>query len=575
MTQTTPSKIGFWQILRRYRGRFTGILFLGAVGTLLGLLTPLLVQLAVDRIFLERRLEWLLPLTLTLFAASTVGLLLSGVSSYLNTWLAGRVLIDLRFRLYRHLQHLPLGFFVRSRVGDLQARLGSDLGEVQSFATEAPLAIAGSVLTLLGSVGLLLWYSPKLFLISIAFLPPAALLVRIYRKRLETEARVIRDENASLASLIQEGLTGIRLIRIYRLERREGRRFLRQNRRLLGLILRYQVVSTLAASLPSLFIGFGTVATFYLGARFVLANEMTLGSLIAFGIYQARLYGPIQGLLGLYLRLQRARAALTRVSELFDEPRAPGLLEGAPALRDFRGELEFRRVAFAYRDAAPVLSNLSFHVQPGERVALVGPSGVGKSTVLDLLFRVLSPAVGEIRIDGAPLPDVALGSFLDAVAVVSQGTFLFHESLWENIASGRDGASRADIEEAALRSGVCDFANPWPEQLETKVGERGLALSGGQRQRVSLARAILRRARLVVLDEAMSELDLESDRALFDVLAGLDPAPTLLAVTHRVDHLDRFDRVLLLDSGRITWEGTPAEWSAREPRGVLSERPSA
>lgn len=554
----------FVPALRRYRGRLLFVLLLQTLGTLLGLASPLLIQIGIDRVFLARDSALLWPLALTLFAASTLGLVLSSISSYWNTWITTRVLLDLRFRLFRHLQRLPIPFYVRSRVGDLQARLGGDLAEIQSFATDVPLSLAGALLTIVGVTGFLLYYSPRLFLLALLFVPPAALLLRFYRKRLEQGARRIRDENGALASQIQEGLLGIRLIRLYRLERREAGRFLGRNREIINLVLRYQVLQSLAQGLPGLLIGLGTVLTFYVGARTVLRGDLTLGALVAFGIYQVRLYGPVQSLFGLYLRLQRVRAAADRVGELLDEPvRALSPDAQSPP---HHATIEFQQVTFAYRADVPVLSGLSFRVDAGERVALVGESGVGKTTVLDLLFRFYEPTGGRILVGGVPLRDLRLGRFLDEVAVVSQEAFLFHASLRENLEVGRHGASEAEVVEAARRAGVERFAAAWPNGMDTVVGERGLALSGGQRQRVSLARAILRRPRLLVLDEATSQLDLEADAALRGELLSLEPRPTLLAVTHRVDQLESFDRVLLLEEGRIAWEGSPAAW--REKRSV-------
>lgn len=551
----------FWPILARHRVRMAAILALQASGILLGLASPFVMQLAIDRILIAREVRWLLPLTVALFVSSSVGVLLSGLSGYLHTWLATRVAVEMRFRLYRHLQRLPLAFYVRARVGDLQARMGSDLGEIQAFLTEAPIAVAGSILTLIGVIGLLLYYSPLLFAVSLLFAPAAGLLMRRFQRRLQEDARSIRDRNAELASQLQEGFLGVRFIRAYRLERREAGRFLNKNREIIGRVLRYQVLTTVASAVPGTLIALGTVVTFYLGARAVIDERMTLGALVAFGIYQVRLYGPVQGLFGMWLRWQRVKAALDRVGELLDEEAEPQRGGERPPLPPLRGAISFDRVSFSYRAGVPVLDGLSFAVEPGERVALVGASGAGKSTILDLLFGFQTPESGAIRVDGVPLAQVRIGSLREQIAVVSQDTFLFHATLRENLECGRRGVSAAEVDAAAEAAGVAAFAQAWPQGLETMVGERGTALSGGQRQRVSIARALLRRAPLLILDEATSQLDLEAENTLRAVLH--QGSATLLAVTHRVDRLEAFDRVLELDAGRIVWEGSGLEWSAR------------
>ncbi|MFN8546870.1 MAG: ABC transporter ATP-binding protein [Candidatus Eisenbacteria bacterium] len=563
----------FWPILRPYRGRLAALLCLQSIATLVGLLSPFLMQQAIDRIFVARESRWLLPLTLLLFASSGLGLVLSGLTAYLHTGLATRVAIRLRFRLFRHLLRLPLGFYVRTRVGDLQARMGSDLADLQSFLTEVPLALAGTVLTLLGVIGFLLYYSPLLFALSLLFAPAAGLLLRRYQRRLHDDARGIRDQNGRLAAQLQEAFLGVRFVRAYRLELREAHRFLERNRDILRRVLRYQVLTTVASAVPATLIAIGTVLTFYLGARFVLSDRMTLGSLVAFGIYQVRLYGPVQGLFGLWVRAQRTRAALDRVTELLDEAIEPRRGARLPELPALQGEVAFDRVAFAYREEAPVLRDLSFRIRPGEKVALIGASGAGKSTLLDLLFGFLNPGSGAIRVDDHDLARARIGSFRRQVAVVSQDSFLFHASLRENLECGRPGATREEVERAALVAGVTDFARGWPEGLDTLVGERGTALSGGQRQRVSIARALLRRPRLLVLDEATSQLDFEAEEALR--LAFQSSGATILAVTHRVDRLEFFDRVLHLEGGQIAWDGTPSAWAERRsgsgeraPRGV-------
>ncbi|MBK8230308.1 MAG: peptidase domain-containing ABC transporter [Candidatus Eisenbacteria bacterium] len=560
----------YWPILARHRFRMAAILALQASGILLGLASPFVMQLAIDRILIAREVRWLLPLTVALFVSSSVGVVLSGFSGYLHTWLATRVAVEMRFRLYRHLQRLPLSFYVRARVGDLQARMGSDLGEIQAFLTEVPIAVAGSVLTLCGVIGLLIYYSPLLFVISLLFAPAAGLLMRRFQRRLQEDARSIRDRNAELASQLQEGFLGVRFIRAYRLERREAGRFLGKNREIISRVLRYQVLTTIASAVPGTLIALGTVVTFYLGARAVIDERMTLGALVAFGIYQVRLYGPVQGLFGMWLRWQRVKAALDRVGELLDEEAEPQRGGERPPLPPLRGAIAFERVSFSYRAGVPVLDGLSFAVEPGERVALVGASGAGKSTILDLLFGFQTPESGAVRVDGVSLAQVRIGSLREQIAVVSQDTFLFHATLRENLACGRSGASAAEVESAAEAAGVTAFARAWPLGLETMVGERGTALSGGQRQRVSIARALLRRAPLLILDEATSQLDLEAETALRAVLH--HGGATLLAVTHRVDRLQAFDRVLELEAGRIVWAGSGSEWSARRAAGAAPDR---
>lgn len=556
----TPARrrfvLGF---VRPWRWRLLLLLFLLLLTTGLSLLTPVFTEKAIDRgLKPPGDFGVLAGIAAAMLAASILRFGLGLIQEYQFTSVTARVLLRMRQAFFEHLERLPLRWFTRARTGDVLSRLTRDLSEIQGAATGAFLSLGVSVLTLLLTVGLLLAYEPWLFLLSGLLLPVALLVARMFRTRLIGETRGLREANADLAAYLVETLSSARHVRTHGRERSEARRFLGRQRALLGRILRYQILSALAQGVPGLLVGLSAIVVLLYGGWRVIRFQMELGDLIAFSMLQSRLFQPLQGLVALYLQLQRARVSVDRVCEIMEMPGENLDPPDATPLPPVAGAVTFEKVGFAYDPGHPVLSDISFRVAPGETVAIVGRSGAGKSTLMDLLLRLHAPTEGRILIDGHDIAGATRQSLVRQVAVVAQDPVLLHASLLENLRYGRPDASVDAVRSALEAVGLLEFAEALPDGLGTPVGERGARLSGGQRQRVAIARALLKDPRILILDEATSSLEASADRAILAALRRLMAGRTTFIVTHRTSGILDADRVLVLDGGRVAESGDHA-----------------
>ncbi|MFQ6104197.1 MAG: ABC transporter ATP-binding protein [Candidatus Glassbacteria bacterium] len=553
--------------LKPYRRRIILLIVMMLVSTALGLAYPLFIKVLIDRVYVSGQSPGILILVVAImFLVAIFRTSLSAFGSYLNTWITVRILFDMRFSLFQKLQRLPLLIYRKTRIGDLMARLNGDIAEVQSVAMGTLLGAVGSFLTLVGSVAILVWLNPKLFLISGILIPVSFLILRHYRERIRDLAREIREKNAELGHFLVESLDAAKFIRSHDLEKYEGRKFIRKNKSFILSILNFQVASSLADGLNGVFLALSSLIVLGYGGYLVMAGMMTLGSLIAFEVYQVRLFGPIQSLLGIYFQLQRARASVDRVFEYLDHPEASRFGNGKIALGQVRGKIELVDVTFGYRNGEDILRDLSFLIPEGKRYAIVGPSGSGKTTIIDLILGFYKPASGRILVDDTDIAEISARSLIRQVSVLTQEPVLFHATVAENIAYGRRKASREEIQEAAEKAGIDELIKSFPSGYDTVIGDRGMKLSSGERQRVAIARAFLREPNLLILDEATSSLDWMTDRDVQDALRGLMLGRTTIIITHRLSMVDDVDRILTLKEGRIVEEGTHTELMDR--RGV-------
>ncbi|MBI1986752.1 MAG: ABC transporter ATP-binding protein [Nitrospinae bacterium] len=576
-----------------YRYRILAVLGLSLLSALLSLVAPLLAKFALDEVFPSRRqgLLWgLAALALTLFLLLY---LLGALHRYLHAQVTSQVLADMRLSLYRHLQGLSPRFYSRTKVGEILSRINGDLAEVQGIVTDGLLNLTTQLLTLVGAVGFLLYLNPRLFLISASLLPLGALSLKRLRPRVPQAARQIREIHAQMGSHLLETFTGIRCVQAYGKEVEEAQRLEGENRALIRALLRLQVLLSLSGGVPGLLFSLtALIATVY-GGHLVMKGEMTLGELAAFIAYQGRAWAPLQGLVGLHLALQRARASLQRVYELFDTrpeieegfersvPRRPGQKAGirdqgsaktisnpwqltpdnclGPALAGDlwtdRNRIELKEVSFSYEPGETVLAELSFVISRGGTLAIVGPSGAGKSTLCDLLLRFFDPTAGSIEVDGRDLRSLPLSEWRGQLALAGQEDFLFHASIAENIEYGRSGASFEEVVSAARAAAIHEFISGLPQGYATPVGERGTRLSEGQRQRITLARAILRDPPILILDEATSSLDRPTEKQIHEALRALRRERTTIVITHRLSSIREADQILVLDGGRIVQRG--------------------
>ena len=549
--------------VRPYAKWLVLVLALSLASTALSLYIPYLSRDLVDTALLGQD-GGALTRIVALFAGITVvSFGLNVVAGMRYTRTSADILFDMRLALYRHLQRLSPRFYARTPIGDIMSRINNDIGEIQRVVSESLLSWLGNIAYLLGTVGILLWLDARLFLVSLAILPPCLWALVRYRRRLESITAELRERSAGIGSFLIETILGLKLTVASNAQRREQRRFRRKNDGFIRTLMSMRLLTYLAGGLPGLILAGGVAVIFLYGGQRVIAEAITMGTFVAFMAYQMRLLGPIQGLMGLYASLATARVSLGRVHVILDTPvdvRDPERPESAEGLG---GELRLEGVSFSFGRGEPVLDGVDLMVGEGEVVAVVGASGSGKSTIVDLLSRQLDPDAGRILLGGRDLRALRLADVRAAVVPVEQEPFLFNTTIAENIRYGRPDASDAEVEAAARAVGLDAFLATLPAGLETQAGEQGRELSAGQRQRVAVARAFLADPRMLVLDEPTSSLDPASERALMEGYQVVMRGRTTILVSHRLALARRADRVVVLERGRIVEEGTAAELSTR------------
>jgi len=542
--------------VRPHSGRLALVFALTLLSTLLGLAYPLGAKFLIDDVLTGRRPHLLVAATLVLAALIVLSFVGSAVTRYLYTGVSARILMEMRLFVFRHLQTLSPRFYARTRTGEIVSRLNSDVAEIQSVATDALFSLALSLLTLAGTMAVLIYLNWQLFLLGFVLVPISVRVLMPYRQRIAKQARVVRESNAELSSTVLESLHGMKWINTVGAEAAEAQKLTQKNEDYIGSVLRYQVVSAYGSGLPAIFMSLSTLVLLLYGGHQVIAGRMSLGALVAFAAYQARLLSPMQNVIGLYLSLQRARVSLDRVFEFLDLQPEVRERADAIALPAARGEVEFRDVTFAYRQGIPVVRGVSFTLSAGRRLAIVGPSGAGKSTLVDLLLRFYDPQQGAVHFDGHDLRDLQVRSLRQQIAVVSSEPFLFHASIEENIRYAQWEATHEQIWDAARKADLEEFILSTPRGMDAVVGERGLKLSTGQRQRIAIARAVLRNARLWIFDEATSTLDVLTESRIWRALEECLEGRTALVITHRLSSVRGADEILVLDRGEIVQRGT-------------------
>ncbi|HEV8365957.1 MAG TPA: ABC transporter ATP-binding protein [Gemmatimonadaceae bacterium] len=538
--------------------RLALVLGLSLAGTLLALLLPYLSRALVDKALLGRDFAALLRIVGLFVAITLVSFGLNVVSGLLYTRVSADMLFDMRLGVYRHLQRLSPRFYARMPLGQIASRINSDVGEIQRVAAEVALAWLGNVIFFVGSVVILITLDPLLFFVSLALLPPAIWALIRYRAQLERSVAAVRDTSANVGSFLVETLQGMKLIVAANAQEREVERLRSRNDSFVSALMSMRRLTYLSGGLPGLVLGFGSAIVFLVGGWRVISGAITMGTLVAFVAYQMRLVSPIQALMALYTSIATARVSLKRVHEILDTPVEVDEEPDAIGLPSVRGDVTFEDVAFTHDRGDSVLDGVSLAVGAGERVAVVGRSGEGKSTIADLLIRHLDPQRGRILLDRNDIRHIRLAELRRWIAVVDQEPFVFHASIAENIRYARPNATASDVLNATHAAGLSDLLERLPEGLNTIVGERGRALSAGERQRVAIARALLADPAVLVLDEATSALDPQTEA---HVLAGYDAIMrnrTTIIITHRLELARRADRIVVLQGGRIIEEGPPA-----------------
>ena len=484
--------------------------------------------------------------------------------SYLTTWISQRVVADFRTHLFAHLQNLAVSFFARRRTGELLSRLMNDVTVIQSIVTETPIDTAKQLVTFIGGIGFLLAMNWRLCLLILLLLPLLVLVAKFFGRKLKSLSTSIQDQTAALSTLLEEVISGIRIVKSFVQTKREEGRFLAQIQHGLALSLKRAGIMALFVPVISLLTFSAAAAVLWYGGTQVIEGAVTPGDLFAFVLFAGILIGPFSSAARVFAQVKEAQGATQRVFEILDAEADIRDIPNAHVLSAVKGHVRAEQVGFSYDPRTPVLSHLSFEAQPGELVAFVGPTGAGKTTVINLLHRFYDPVKGRITVDGHDLKEVTVDSWYRQVALVPQETVLFGGTILDNIRYGNPEASEEAVQEASKAAHAHEFISAFPDKYATVVGEKGINLSGGQRQRIAIARAILKNPRLLLLDEATSSLDTESERLVQEALERLMQGRTTFVVAHRLSTIQRADRILVLDKGRVVEQGTHAQLLERK-----------
>jgi ATP-binding cassette subfamily B multidrug efflux pump len=554
--------------LTRYRAQAAGAALALLAVSAANLVAPQLVRLAIDGGLARGSWPTVLGATAGLVGIAALRGLFNFVQGYLAERASQGVAFDLRDGLYARIQRLSFSYYDQAQTGQLMTRLTSDVEQVRSFVGSGVVQLGASLVMLAGSALLLFGMNPLLALAALAAISPILLLLRRFVQRIGPLFGRVQMTLGKLTTVLQEDLQGLKVVRAFSGEAREAARYQALNLELRDLNL--EVIGAIANNFPyvNLFANLGTAAVVGLGGVQVLGGHLTIGELIAFNSYLGFLLMPILTLGFLAAMIARAGASAVRVMELLDAPVEVTDRPGAVALPAMEGRVELRDVHFRYAGGATaILRGVGFSVEPGQTVALLGSTGSGKSTIINLIPRFYDVSGGAVLIDGHDVRDVTLASLRSQIGVVLQEALLFSGTVRDNIAYGRPDASPEDVRAAAVAAQAADFIEALPQGYDTAIGEKGIGLSGGQRQRLAIARALLTDPRVLILDDSTSAVDAETEQQIQAALDRLmrDRRRTAIVIAQRISTVRDADLILVLDEGRIAARGTHEELLASSP----------
>jgi len=510
---------------------------------------------AVRKTFGDGKLAIIYFAAIATVVVAAMGAVASYTQNYLTTRVGQMVMLDLRQMLYHHIQRLSLSFYDRTKIGDLISRVTTDVDAIQNFVSTALLGIVVNALTLVGMLVVMFYFNWRFTLIALSVAPILFLQVYTLTRRIKQATRAVRKKESEIVSVVAETLSSIRVVKAFAREDYEEKRLEKETLESIEMTLRARSIKARLAPIVDVLVAIGTCIVLWYGARLVLEGQLTAGALVVFLLYLGKMYKPMRDLSKMTDTVSKAVIGAERIRELIrledrvcDRPHA----QTAPR---FRGKIEFDRVYFGYHDAQPVLKDVSLRIEPGQYVALVGPTGAGKSSIISLIPRFYDPFSGQLMIDGEDARNFSLRSLREQISFVLQETILFHAPIWQNIAYGKPEASRDEIIRAARLANAHEFIERMPEGYDTMVGERGVTLSGGQRQRIAIARAIIRNSPILILDEPTSGLDSSSEKLVLEALGRLTAGKTVIVITHHLETIIKADVIFTLKDGRIVERG--------------------
>ena len=552
--------------MKKYRGSFLLGMICVFFNNGIWIFFPQVIRRAVDDLHLGVTRHKLISYSLLLLLIAAT----KGIFQFLTRWvvigISREIEFDLRNDLFRHLETLSTSFYQRTRTGDIMARATNDLNAVRMLLGPAIMYTANTLVFTAGALAFMLSISPRLTLYAFLPLPVVSIVVQYFGRRIHERFERIQAMFSDISAKAQENFSGARVIRAYVQEEAQIESFEASNEEYIARSLR--LVRLMGMLWPTLetMLGLAIVLVLWLGGREVIHRQITVGEFVAFNTYMVQLTWPIIALGWVINLFQRGTASMGRINEILierpeiedsDEARAALSTKGATHI-EILGEIEFRNLDFAYNDV-PVLHNINLRIPAGSSLAIVGPTGSGKTTLVSLIPRIYDSAAGTVLIDGRPLRDYPLQTLRQAVGFVPQETFLFSESVRGNIAFGRENASDDEIHAAARAASIAEDIEGFPEQYRTLVGERGITLSGGQKQRTAIARALIRNPRILILDDALSSVDTHTEDKILNQLREIMHCRTTIFISHRVSTVRNADKIAVLHAGRIVELGSHEE----------------
>ena len=535
------------------------------IGSTLGLAPALLTKHLIDVSLATRNIHGVWGDIGGMLVAAIVGALLMVYQGYLNSQVGEGIMRDIRTSLVGHLHRMPISFFTNTKTGEIMNRVSSDVDNVDSVVTGTLVTIVTNLATILTTVVTMFVLDWRLSLVALAVVPLMILPLAPVGRRMYAVRKLTREKRDEIESLTQETLSisGITLIKSFVRETFEGKRFTGVSNDLMGLEIKLAMVGRWFIAAIAAMVIVGPAIVWLSGAYLLIFSGLTVGTIVAFVALLGRLYGPASALAGIQVQIISALAVFERIFEYLDMEPEPG---GTRILDRVAGDIRFEDVRFSYSPDRTALSGIDLHIAPGQVAAFVGPSGAGKTTITQLVSRFYDPQSGVIKIDGVDVRDLTLDSLRSHIGIVTQETYLFHDTIARNLRYGREDATQSQLEAAARAANIHDFIASLPEGYQTITGERGHKLSGGERQRLAIARVLLKDPRILILDEATSALDSENEALIQAAFDKAMSGRTSLVIAHRLSTILSADVIFVVEAGRIVERGTHAELLARGGR---------
>jgi ABC-type multidrug transport system fused ATPase/permease subunit len=574
-------------LVRPYRATLFVILLAMLIQTAMSVAAPWPLKIILDNVVGSHKLpHWLDHLlapvlsgtgkmqiaaaaALATVVIALLGALASYVANYYTTSVGQYVANDLRVRTYHHLQQLSLRYYDTHQTGSLLSTITSDVQTIQGFASSDTLGIFVDLLTIIGMLFIMFWLNWDFTLIAVAITPFMLLLVSRFKKAVKKATHEVRKEQSKIVSVVEQGLQSMRVTKAFGRQDLAEEDLLEVSRATVEASLKARRVKALLAPIVSVTVALCTAIVLWRGSALILAGAMSAGVLTVFLSYLTKFFKPVQDLAKMTNAIAQAAVGVERVRNILDADTIIPQRPDAAIPESIKGEIEFEHVAFAYTDDSPVLTDVSFHIEPGQMVGVVGPTGGGKSTIVSLIPRFYDPGKGAVKIDGKDIRDYKMRALRDQIGYVLQETILFEGTIRDNIAYGRRGVAEQEIIEAAKLANADEFISRMPHGYGTVVGERGETLSGGQRQRIGIARAIIRNNPILILDEPTAALDTESERLVIEALERLMKGRTVITIAHRLSTIRDADKIIVLKGGVVAEQGTHDELLASG--GVYAE----